>query len=149
MDNTFHFYGICLNRNRKVYSLCNFTRSDSQMGMCSFSGCGRLVKPTSRMILEFPKRQFVPFEFLKSFFPTFEFIYFQGYKYSLLPLLFHFQGNCQWPPPNPSNRTNRRITVYFKGYAYNEYPLNVNIATLKQGIPNQDIYNTVSLYMYY
>ena len=28
--NTFHIYGICLNRNRKMYSLCNFTQSDSQ-----------------------------------------------------------------------------------------------------------------------
>lgn len=31
-DNTFHIYGICLNRNRKVYSLCNFAQSDSHNG---------------------------------------------------------------------------------------------------------------------
>ena len=42
MYNTFHFYGIGLNRSRKVYSLCNFTQSDSQNG--------RLVKPTLEMI---------------------------------------------------------------------------------------------------
>lgn len=32
MYNTFHIYGICLKRNRKINSLCNFAQSDSQNG---------------------------------------------------------------------------------------------------------------------
>ena len=52
-DNTFHFYGICLNRNRKIYL-------KYQNGIQIRFPNGRAVKTTSGMILDFLKRQFVP-----------------------------------------------------------------------------------------
>lgn len=78
---------------------------------------GKLVKPTSGMILEFLKRQFVPlgsaivkcfaFCFLKSYLLTFKFA-----------ILIIKVTNIYL---RTSNQTNWRTTVYFKGYVYNAY----------------------------
>lgn len=76
--NTFHIYGICLNRNRKVYSLSKFGQSDPKLSVLTLT-----------------------MEVTKIYLLT-------------------------------SNRTNRRITIYFKGYAFNVYPINSNTSTLKQ-----------------
>lgn len=75
VDNTFHICGICLNWNHKVYSLSKSEQSDFQIG--------KLIYLTFEMILWF----------LKSHLMTFGFTCFQGCKYSLLPSLFHNQGN--------------------------------------------------------
>lgn len=73
------------------------------MGRHSLSQNGRLVKPTSEMIFDFLKRRFAPFGISKSYLFTI--------KVTVSDL-------------DSSNRTNRQITLYFKGYAYNECPLN-------------------------
>ena len=41
-------------------------------------------------------------------------------------------------PLEPSNQTNRRITVFFKGYAYNEMSLSPNGETLCPEITYRD-----------
>ena len=52
-------------------------------------------------------------------------------------LTFHCpnEGNWQWPPHNPSNRTNRQIIVYFKGYACNKYVVKCD-TPMKAGNPD-------------
>lgn len=67
-NNNFHFHGISLNRNRKVYSLSKSGQSNPILS----------VPPLTMKVTNI-------------------------YLHNL-------------------NRTNRQITVYFKGYAYNEYP---------------------------
>ena len=108
-DNTFYFYGICLNRNRKL-NLANahyrntvkrsFWPSDSNDKFY------RLIFKTANCIFWF-------YKFHENFDES---SLMPNEKVFNLPLLF--ESNCQWPSPNPSNRTNRQITVYFKEYAY-------------------------------
>lgn len=98
-DNTFHIYGICLNRSREAYSLHTFVESDSHNW--------KTVKPTSKIILEFLRWCIVPSEFLKSFLPTLDLLAFQDVN-----TLYYFTfkiTNVYLASSNRTNRCNRNI----------------------------------------